>query len=312
MAYMATDPSPVLARGIDEHMGLEYPNIHLLSDQLFHMGKAMGRYKQFQQWVRPGRPTPRAPMEAVKSGDWGPSHQFITRVVNWGQEFAYALEDLDDDPYGIMTRMVPLHGGAAAHEFSVNEEIVCMEMLANYITNSTGLNTFDGTGLVSAYHPRVPGSTDYFSNMLSVSGDPDIVSTDQLRLLLKLQQTANKVEYEMIGPRYLLCHDSQERVNTLLWANTYDPWSADRNENFLKKYNVRVVTSPYFQTAGNTSTNQGCLLIGDRHFLYKDQRKAPTASSETNQHVQAVIVVIVHRWMTYWKDFRGVAGTPGP
>jgi hypothetical protein len=227
-------------------------------------------------------------------------------------EFSFALEDLDDDPYGIMTRMVPLQGGAAAHEFAVNEEIVSMQLLSDNITDSAGLNTIDGTGLCSAYHPRVPGSTTYYDNSMSATGDPDVASMDAARTKLKLQQSPNGNEFYMTAPKYLLCHDSMERVNYMLWNSTYDPFTNDRNEDFLKKYNVKVITSPYFQTAGNASTNAGWLLIGDRHYLHKDTRKAPKASSETNQHVQAVIVVITHRWMAYWTDWHGTVGTQGP
>jgi hypothetical protein len=311
MAYLGTDPGPVLARGVDDQMFIERPQLHLLSDVLFHTRTAKSPYRVMQQWRTPGRPTQRNPMDPVSPGEWGPSHKGIVRTINWGMEFSFALEDLDDDPYGIMTRMVPLTGGACAHEFALNEEIFSIEMLANSMGSTTQLPTIDGAMLCSDVHPQVPGSTTYQSNLIAVPGDPDVASMEAARVALALQKSSNGNEYYMSAPKYLLCHPSAERVNYMLWNSTYDPFTADRNEDWLKKYNVRVVTSPYFTTAGDASTNAGFMLIGDRHYLYKDTRRAPRAASETNQHVQAVIVVITHRWVPYWSDWRGTAGSNG-
>jgi len=297
---------------IKHHFGIEYDEAELVHERIFHVENTKRRYWDSKNWETPARPQMRRPGEAHRPLPFAESFGMHATIVMYGAMDSVPVEDMDDDPHGVLHQLLPAMGGGFAKSFRTNEEQVGAEFFANNYASGTGLNTYDGVSLFSTAHPMSllnTGTT--FSNRPSADGDISISLADFYRTALVTQYAANGNEFLDNAPRIYVCHPSQTRIARQVWESDWERGSANLNENIMKSYNVQVLEWPYLQKSGATGTNNAGFVVGKYHKLYKVVRSKFKSDSDHDIQTNSMIVVADSRFLMVAADARGTAGSVG-
>lgn len=305
--------SSIFSPGIDHHQGIEYKAQRLKGDRIYHTERTNKRVWDAMNWEMYGRPTRRLYGAAHNDLAFAQSFGLRAYVVMYGAIDAIPIEDVDDDLYAVMHRIIPRMGGGFARAFANNEEWVSAELFSNAgYTSGTGLNTFDGVALFSTSHPlSLSQSGTTVSNRPSSDVDISISAADAARTSLVTQYAENGTEFLDVVPRIFVCHPSQARVARQVWNAPWERATADRNKNIMEEYGVEVMEWPYFQKSGSTGTNNAWFLVGDMHYLYKVVREDFVSDNDKDINTRSFLVTGDHRFLVTWSNFRGTYGSTG-
>ena len=310
----STDYNSIFSDGINRHAGLEYAEAKQPGAQIFAEEQADGRVIRVQNWELHGRPTRRNPGEVFDASSFKESYGKTVVIVNYGMFDSIAQEDIDDDKYNVIHRVLPLQGGSLGRSFAVNEELARMELLMNYgWTSSTGLpSQFDGKSLFNTAHPVSKSrSGTTVSNRPSSDIDLSIAALDAARTNLVTQYAANYLARLMDKPKYLCINPAQNRVATQVCKGEWERATADRNMNVLKDYNISIVELPYFVKSGATGTNNAWFVLGENHQLRQATRQGFKVVTDKDITTNSLIWLATQRFEVYWSDFRSTYGSLG-
>jgi hypothetical protein len=314
---MATGNYPsVFALGIKQNLDIEYKETPSKADTIFHAERTNSRYEDVVKWEGYPRPGRRNPGEYHASASFAQSFGFRIVIAGYGFMDAIPDEDMKDAKYDVFTQMIPGMGGAAARAFRTNEELLCAEFMQNGYSNSTGLGTFDGTGLISTAHPlSLSQSATTVVNRPAADMDISILAADWLYTNMTSQLAANGQEILDNSPAMVVCHGSQRRIAKQVWTTDWEPGTSDRNVNIFNADNVRVMIWPYFRQSGTlgAATNQfnSWFALGSTHQLYKVTREDVDIQEEHDIYTNSQVWTMNHRLAVYALDWRGVAGSSG-
>jgi hypothetical protein len=315
----------LLNKGINKHLLLEEPMMESVLPDLFHMIDMDGRYMDRVTWQTYSNPQRRNPMEQVAPG------QFMQSFAKRYTPVAYALgdmiaeEDWRDDRYGVMTRLLPAKGGALARAHSVLREIVAAQYIqilgfaADPATLSTPIPTMaDGRPLFSNYHPVSRQNNNvFFSNRPSVGVDLSNSSYQIAAATLRQQPMPNNVELRPNEPRILCVNPNQHYLAKQIISGEWFYNTADRNTNFAKDDNIKLVEWAYFRqngtnaAAGNELAYNGWFIEGKEHFLNFVDRERVQIKTD---YITAVLAYTFVSWAAFVvgaDDSRGLYGSPG-
>jgi hypothetical protein len=299
--------------GIDHHFGIEYRAQKLKSDKVYHTERTNKRVWDAINWETYGRPTRRSYGQLHNDLAFSQSFGIRAYIMMYGAIDSIPNEDVRDDLYGVMHRIIPRMGGGFARAFATNEELVCAEFFSNGgYTSGTGLNTFDGVSLFSTAHPVSESQpTITISNRPSADADIAISTADAARTALVSQYAENNIEILDISPRLFVCNESQARIARQVWHAPWERGTADRNENIIADYGVEVMEWPYFTKSGATGTNNAWFLLGDVHHLYKIVREDLYVDSDKDISTGSYLVTADARFAVAASNWRGSYGSTG-
>lgn len=312
---MSSVYNSIFSDGISKHAGLEYESLsnRRVSDRIFKTQRTKSRYVDIVNWQLYGRPTRRRPGEAHSSGSFKESFMKRVVIVGYGMMDAIPKEDIRDDRYGIIHRVLPMQGGALARAFTTNEELVAAELLMNLaFTSSTGLvSQFDGVGLFNTAHPasKANANTTY-ANRPSVDVNMSIAAADAMYVNMTTQYAPNTTEIVGGPPRKVIFHPTIRRVVTQVYRGQYELDTLS-NKNVLKDDNVDLIPWGYFKKSGATGTYNAWFGLGDDHSLSKVIREDFEMDSDDDIVTKSVVWVADHRFEVFWSEWRHSYGCPG-
>src|ERR1700722_12859650 len=99
--------SSLMNRGVDKQVFVTMTRQRPVYSDIFHMTVTRSRYLQMQTWKGFYLPQPRQPGQNIQDGSFGQSFGINMQVRNWGLGLALPYEDVEDDPYGVLNRVIP-------------------------------------------------------------------------------------------------------------------------------------------------------------------------------------------------------------
>jgi len=117
-----------------------------------------------------------------------------------------------------------------------------MEVLVNDIYNGTTKTAGDGVAIFSASHTKLGGGT--YANLLSPAAD---LSASSLRQMIQNMETTtdDRSRQQLIRPKILMVHPSNEWTARELLNSAYDPESANNAVNPLQSRNLQLLVNYY-------------------------------------------------------------------
>ncbi len=285
--------------------------------QFMHMGKMDSDHIDVVGLVGYNLPSFRFPREGVKNMQM--SQGFTKRYVSsiYAGMDSIALEDLENDMYGILHKEVVSKGSAMAHAFMIQQERAVAAMWSSLGFASTSPFTSDGLGLFSTTHPVAPNTTATAANMPSVGVSLSVTSFRNMTTNLMTQPMPDNVSFFETPPAVLVCHPSQRNIAYQLTKQMYEPNSADRNVNVASMDNIRTILWPYFQQNGpkgaamNPLPYNGWFVLGKRHFAHFYTRAQFKIKTDTDIRVNSLLIMGQCQYAYGADDWRGLYGSTG-
>jgi hypothetical protein len=231
-----------------------------------HVEDTTRRFVTHQGWQGYGLPTPRFPGEPIVEGEIHESYNKQFSMQSAGLGDAIPLEDIEDDPTGMLTQGSAMIAGGLARSFEQYVDIQLATFLINGFTVTAGQP--DGASLFSLTHPRSKnnsGVTD--ANRPSTGVDMTVDTVQQMITRLRLQKAPNGQPLHL-KPRVMWYNPQLDFRAQQIMKQSVEPYTTDRNDNIIsKKYGgIKLVELPYLQESGVDSDAWG--MIADVHFLY--------------------------------------------
>lgn len=310
-----TDINAAFSAGISQHLEIELNEIPQMYSRVFSVDTSDAKFMDVQLWEGYGAPQLKNPGMQGKMGQNRESYLSRIQFQTYYLGDIIPVEDWDDDKYGVLHRLIPTKGGALATAFRTLKEVVHANYLINYaFTSQQGLtaSTPDGLSLCNAAHPvSAYNSTTTFSNVPSVPADLSIATAQFMSVNLATQVAANNYTILNNKLKKVVIHPSQRYVAMQVFEGAWERGTADRNENFLAKEGVEIVSWPYFKSSGNIGTNNSYLGIGEDHYLYSVDRTAYRVRTDHDLLTDSIMFAATIRFGLRAVDFRGLTGSPG-
>lgn len=292
---------PLFTKGIDKMLWLEMRGWDPEWKNIFHIHDTNDRYIWMQGWQGYPLPQPRQYGDNVAQGVFQPdfSKQFI--VSSWGLGDSIPEEDIDDDIYGVIHKMLAMKGGAMGKAFQLLYQYQLANFLAvqGYASGSTVWGTVDGLSLFNTAHPvNSNNGSPTFANRPSVEADLSNTSSQVGTTALETQKAPDNYEYLKNPVRRCIINPQLEYVAKQVFKGKWKQDSADLNENFQRDDRVEIVLWPYFTKSGATGTNNAWILQGEDHGLHLVNRQAASSKTDFDINTMSQIINTTVR-MTY-------------
>jgi hypothetical protein len=310
---MTTQLLSTLSKGLHRNVGIEYNETPRKSDMLFHREDVDTRYIDTQLWEGYPLPVQRNPGEPYGSGSFAESFNMRHIICNYGIMDQIPEEDVDDDLYGVVHKMIPRQGGAIARAFSTNEEMLgaLFFSASGYDTTATR-PTVDGVCLFSTAHPvSLNQSGTTVANRPSSEMDVGLAAAEWAQINLTTQYAANRVEILDNEIAYWVVHPNKYRVSKQVWQTDTEYDTTDRAVNVMTEFKTKIVKWPYFQKSGSTGTYNAWFAIGRTHQLRKLVRKGFRIRMDNILLNGSYVWVADSRFVYGADDWRGTCGSIG-
>lgn len=311
---MSTGLYPLFLKGLDKNILFELKTWPHTWKQIFHVETTRMRYIDHQTWSGYGLPAYRVPGQAIQQGNFNPSYNKHYVISNYGLMDTFPLEDIDDDLYGLIHRVIPQMGGLFAQAFNDLYETNTANFFAinGFASGSSVAGMSDGLSLFNTAHPvSVVQSGVTYSNRPSVAADLSVASVQAAITALRTQKRPNNITFMNNPPRVLVYNPSQDFVARQVTKGYWEPYSADRTENEIPRYNLKLVEWPYFQKSGATGTNNAWFMVGQQHWLYFWLRQGYQSKTDMDINTNSQKFAATCRFDQGASSPLGTYGSPG-
>jgi len=234
--------------------------------------------------------------------------------VTFGLGVRATMEAMDDEQYGALKRLSRLVGRG----FKLREQVEMATFFSDAFTGSyfTG---YDAKALIASDHP-ITGTTwapsptgsiatratTTASNKLATAADLDYVSLQDMITLFR-RQVDEMGDWVSFTPTRLVIAPENEFVAYEILKSTLRPDTANNATSSVSRFNLTVVTSPYF-------------VDTDAWFLMADNsstdiqwfnRQSLKISSTDDFDTGDMKIKGTRRFSLGFSDWRGICGTPG-
>jgi hypothetical protein len=303
------DYSAAFDRSIDKHILTSFEGWESNIPDICHVETTNRRFVTHQGWQGYGLPTPRFPGELITEGEVHQSYdkQFNMRSAGLGDSLP--IEDVDDDPTGMLTQGSAMIAGGLSQSFKDYCEIDLASFLINGFTSTAG--TPDSASLYSLTHPRSrnnPGVTD--ANRPTTGVDMSVATVQQMISRLRLQKAPNGRPMHNT-PRVCWYNPTLDFTARQIFKQAMEPYTANNNDNIIKgKYgDIKLVEMPYLLESGVDADAWG--MIADMHFLYFIWRTKFRTHNDFDARTKSYLVMGDIRYDLGHSDWRGTDASPG-
>jgi hypothetical protein len=249
---MSTQVNILTLKGIDKNIYGSFGEQPPLWSTLLHMRDTEYRYIDMVNWQDYNLPGFRQPGAPVAQGQFLPSFSVRMVIRNAGLGDAIAYEDIEDDLYGFVHRMLPKKGTAMGLAFQTLMEVsLANYMVLNGFTAGAIPGMVDGLSTFNTAHPvSLSNQTTTFSNRNDV--DLSISSAQAAITAMETQQYENNIRYQNNRVAECWVNPALQFVAKQIFYQTGNQaFSADYTSNkFLSDKGVQVKEWPYFKSYG--------------------------------------------------------------
>lgn len=305
---------PLFNKGLNDNIGLEFMWWKPKWKEIFKVYNTNFRYEDDQEWEGYQYPGFRIPGQSVAAGQFLPSFNKRYVIRNFGLLDSVAQEDLDDDLYGVINRVIPSKAGLMARAFQDQLETDNANMFAvSGFASGTVQGSPDGKSLFNTAHlTSASQSTVTWANRPSIEADLSISSFQAAQTNLRTQKAPNNVSFINNPARVLVVNPGLEYVAKQILKGTWIGNSADLTQNWIAADdNVMPIFWPYFQKSGATGTNNAWFVVGQDHWLKFFMRQKPTSRSDYDINTNSQIFTVLMRYDKGWSSARGTYGSTG-
>jgi len=294
---------------IDKHILKSFETWKSTIPDLFHVDNTTRRFVTHQGWQGYGLPTPRFPGEVIVEGDVHQSYNKQYSMQSVGMGDSIPLEDIEDDPTGMLTQGSAMIAGGLAESFKDYVELQAATFLINGFTVTAGQP--DGVSLFSLTHPRsLNNSTVTDANRPTTGVDMSVSTVEQMITRLRLQRSPNgRPMYNK--PRVMWYNPSLDFVAQKIMKQSAEAFTTDRNDSVInRKYGgIKLIELPYLQEAGVDSDAWG--MIGQMHFLHFIWRNKFRAHHDFDARTKTHLVMGDIRFDLGESSYHGTDASPG-
>lgn len=301
------DYAALFDTAIDKHILTDFDNWESVIPDICHVDSTRRRIVTHQGWQGYGLPTPRFPGEPITQGEVHENYnkQFFIRSAGLGD--AIPIEDVDDDPTGMLTQGAARIAGGMARSFEDYVEIDLANYLINGFTSTAGAP--DGVSLFSTSHPRAknnPSVTD--ANRPTTGVDISVAAVQSMITRIRTQKAPNGRPMRN-KPRILWYNPTLDFAVQQILKQQMEPYTFDNNENIIKKYGIRPVEMPFLTESGADSDAFG--IGGQEHFMWFIWRNRPRTHNDFDAVTKSYLVMLDIRHDLGHSDWRGMDASPG-
>ena len=277
---MSTGLSPLFVNQFSDHFWFSRQEYAPMYYPFTHVSETDMRIVDEQEWQSYGSPYQRNPGEAMNAIQFAQSFSKRFVVQNYGAIDYIPMEDIEDDMYGVLTRVIPGKAGELVRAFEVLIEI----LLANWFTvNGFASGTIpymdDSLSFFNSNHPTSQQITTPISNLLSGNPDMSVASVAVALTMLQTQLRPNGREYIANNGVGIVTNPMLNPIAFQIINGMMEPGTSDRNLNYVKKFDLKHVAWPYFQSAGPVGASNNFydswMMWGEDHTFELKMRMPP-------------------------------------
>lgn len=304
---------PLFQRGFSKQIILAYELWDPRWRNIFHVETADSRYIDNQNWSSYSiLPQFRVPHGTIQQASINPSFPKRYIMRSWGLGDSFAAEDIKDDLYGVLHRVLPGKAGAMSQAFqNLMESESSSYFNNNGYTSSTNVpGMIDGLSLFNVAHPvssSQPGIT--VANRPATDVDLAVQSAQAAETNLRTQKPPNNVGFIDNAPRALVVNPSLRFVAAQVYKTFWQTGSANRTENELQ--DVEIIDWAWFTASGATGTNNSWFVIGKQHHLHFYIHTMQDTETDYDINTRSQIVTAHCRFDLGSDDWRGLYGSSG-
>lgn len=301
------DYAALFDTAIDKHILTSFDAWQSFIPEVFHVDSTKRRIVTHQGWQGYGLPTPRFPGEAINQGEVHESYnkQYFIRSCGLGD--AIPIEDVDDDPTGMLTQGAARIAGGMAASFEDYVETDAANFLINGFTVTAG--SPDGVSLFSTSHPQsknAPGTT--YANRPTTGVDISVATVQSMITRLRTQKAPNGRPMRN-SPRVLWYNPTLDFAVQQILRQQMEPYTMDNNDNIIAKYKIKPVETPFLQESGADADAWG--MVGQEHFLNFIWRNRARTHNDFDAVTKSYLVMLDLRHDLGHSDWRGTDASPG-
>ena len=296
----------IFGQAFHKQVGLSFARVKRIAPLVFHFDSTDSRIRDIQSWETMSMPQPWLPGVAHPDVTFGTSFGLRAVAARWASKTTIPLPDIDEDPTRILTQVISSKGGATGKMYASHQELITANFLVSGFSNSTGLNSIDGTGLWSTQHPRSQSNSgSVWSNRAPNDDFLTIDSLDDAITSFTSQKAANGWEYLQTNPGQLIISGSglgmrrraKQVLNSPMEFNT-----ANHAPNTLADFNIKLVIWQYFRTTGAATNDVGWILQGEDHGLWVSTLNEVKTDTDINKDTSMFALLGNHDYMVYCED----------
>lgn len=294
---------------IDKHILVNFEGWQSIIPDIFHVDSTKKRFVTIQGWTGYGLPLSRLPGEPIVQGSISENYNIRLTVGSCGLGDAIPIEDVDDDPTGMLTQGAARIGGGMSESFmDYVEQDIC-----NYLINgfSATAGMADGKSLFSLTHPQArnnPGTS--YTNRPTTGVDISVSSVQSMITRIRTQKAPNGRPMNN-RPRVLWYNPILDFQVKQILKQQLEPYTFDHNDNIISKQygNIKPVETPFLQESGADADAFG--MIGEQHFLYFYWRNRPRTHNDFDATTKTYLTMLDMRYTRGAGDWRGTDASPG-
>jgi|ERR1700722_12226870 len=304
---------PLFQRGFTKQMILEYKFWDPKWRDIFHVDTADSRIVDMQNWSTYGiLPQFRVPGGNVQQAAIAPSFPKRYIMRSWGLGDSFASEDIEDDLYAVIHKVLPGKAGAMARAFQdlLENETSQFFIVNGYATGTNVPGMFDGLSLFNVAHP-ISSTQPYITaaNRPATDVDLSIASLQAAETNLRTQKPESNIGYIENRPRAIVINPSLRYVARQVVDGFWEAFSGNRTENALQE--VEIIDWAWFQKSGSTGTNNAWFEVADEHYLDFFMRNAYRTETAYDINTSSQIVTAHCRFDLGASNYRGTYGSTG-
>ena len=291
-------PVIVARAGLKRAYFLEYMQHKLLYPTVFNMHDSTRGYEDFVKVSGLGRMAQMGEGESIFYDRAVEGSRISAGHAMFGLGFQVSRVLMDDEQYGIMTRMSQALARSVQHE----QEVRAWEVFNDAQAGST-FTGFDSKALLHNSHTLL-NSTSTQDNRIQAD-----LSVSALEAAVDLFATVvDESNLNIaINPRILVIPAQNRWLASTLVDSEFDPESANNAIN-----PIRDVGLSWFATPFITDTDSWFILADKgEHDLGFYWRLKPETDDTTDFDTKTLKFSSIMRLLIHWNDFRGVVGSMG-
>jgi hypothetical protein len=299
--------APLYDVAVDKHIMVTFDDWPSVIPDIYHVDNTKRRIVTHQGWSGYGPPTPRFPGEAIVQGEINEDYnkRFFMRSCGLGD--ALPIEDVDDDPTGMLTQGSAKIAGGLAKSFTDYAEQDAMDYLINGFSATAG--TPDGVSLYSLSHPKSKTEPlTLYANRPTTGVDLSVSTLQSMITRLRTQKAPNGRPMRN-KPRILWYNPTLDFTVQQILKQRLEPYTMDNNDNIIAKYGITPIETPFLQESGADSDAFG--LVGHEHFLYWIWRNRPRTHTSFDAQTKCYLMFLDMRHAVGHSSWRGTDASPG-
>lgn len=304
----------LLAPGLKSEMIGAYTDVPDTLSGLFNKSKSSKAFEEWTGMTTVGIAEEKPEGTGVVYKD--PTVLPVKRLVHvtYGLGIRATREAIDDEQYGQLKKLARLVG----RSFAIRKQVE-MATLFNDASTGTYFTGYDAKPLIDAGHPLTgltwaPGATTTIgtratataANELATAADLDYVSLQDMITLMR-RQVDEQGDWVSFTPSRLVIAPENEFVAYEILKSTLRPDTANQGISSVSRFNLTVVTSPYF-----VDTDAWFLMADNsNHDLQFFTRQALKIESTDDFDTGDMKTKGTERFSLGFSDWRGICGTMG-